>query len=259
MRGDKCCPFFYNINMKYEQNIPFYISKFKDYPWKVYKSDNYVFHVEAESLAEKNIEEVKTRQESAYAKIIQTLKLQKADQKIKYYFYSSQDKKSELMGDDWFGQSIYNEFEVHAIYNERDKVLGEHEDTHLLTLQLGFPISFFQEGLAEAMVGKSMFGNEHNKIIIEGIKKGLKINIKNLMSQQGWLDTPDEYAEFYYSIAGSFIKYLLNTIDLITFKELYLKIDRKNTAEENIKIFESIILMPITDFEKGWQKSIGIK
>lgn len=210
-------------------------------------------------MAEKEIEEIKTRQESAYIKIMQTLELKDPNQKIKYYFYPSQDKKVELMGDDWFGQSIYNEFEVHAIYNERDKVLGEHEDTHLLTLQLGFPISFFQEGLAEAMVGKSMFGTEHNKIIIEDIKKGQKINIEDLMSQQGWLDTPDENAEFYYSIAGSFVKYLLDTIDLVTFKELYLKIDRKNIAEENIKIFESIILMSIADFEKKWQKSIGIK
>lgn len=245
--------------MEYEQNIPFYITKFKDYPWKKYESNHYIFHVEGKSLAEKEIEEIKTRQESAYIKIMQTLELKDPNQKIKYYFYPSQDKKVELMGDDWFGQSIYNEFEVHAIYNERDKVLGEHEDTHLLTLQLGFPISFFQEGLAEAMVGKSMFGTEHNKIIIEDIKKGQKINIEDLMSQQGWLDTPDENAEFYYSIAGSFVKYLLDTIDLVTFKELYLKIDRKNIAEENIKIFESIILMSIADFEKKWQKSIGIK
>ena len=93
--------------MKYEQNVPFYITKFKDYPWKIYESDHYIFHVEEESLAEKDIEEIKTRQESAYTKIIQTLKLQKPDQKIKYYFYSSQDKKAELMGDGWFGHIIF--------------------------------------------------------------------------------------------------------------------------------------------------------
>ena len=116
------------------------------------------------------------------------------------------------MGDGWYGQSIYNEFTVHAVYNEEDKVTGEHEDTHLLSLQLGLPISLFQEGLAEAMVGTSMFGNEHEKFVTDGIKRGLKADIKNLMSQQGWLDTPDEEAEFYYSIAGSFVKYLLERL-----------------------------------------------
>jgi len=244
--------------MKYEQNIPFYITKFKSHPWKIYESDHYIFHVEAESLAEKDIEEIKTRQEMTYTKIIQTLKLQKPDQKIKYYFYPSQDKKAELMGDGWFGQAILNNFEIHAVYNEKDKVVGEHEDTHLLSLQLGLPISLFQEGLAEWMVGKSMFGNEHNKIIKEGMERGLKIDIKDLMSQQGWLDTPDEEAEFYYSIAGSFIKYLLDILDLQTFKELYSGMNRKNSTEENIKVFELNLKTSMKDTETKWKEWIFI-
>ncbi|MEK7116567.1 MAG: hypothetical protein AAB837_00175 [Patescibacteria group bacterium] len=129
--------------MEYEQNIPFYITKFRDYPWKIYESDHYIFHVEAESLANKEIEEIKNRQEFAYVKITQTLELKDPEQKIKYYFYPSQDKKAELMGDGWYGQSIYKEFEVHAVYNEKDKVVGEHEDTHLLTLEKN--IKLFEE------------------------------------------------------------------------------------------------------------------
>jgi len=241
--------------MKYEQNIPFYITKFKDYQWKIYESDHYIFHVEENSLAEKEIEEIKKRQEIAYLKITNTLKFQKQEQKIQYYFYPSQDKKAELMGDGWYGQAILNNFEIHAVYNENDKVIGEHEDTHLLSLQLGLPTSLFQEGLSEAMVGKSMFGNEHNKVLKEGIHRGLKINIENLMSQQGWLDTPDEEAEFYYSITGSFIRYLLETLDLEIFKELYSKMDRKNTEEENIKIFESVIKIKLSDVEEEWKSS----
>src|SRR3989344_4788166 len=140
--------------MKYAQNIPFYITKFKDYPWKIYESDHYIFHVEAESLAEKDIEEIKTRQEMTYTKIIQTLKLQKPDQKIKYYFYPSQDKK----------------------------------------------------------------------------------------------------AEFYYSIAGSFIKYLLDILDLQTFKELYSGMNRKNSTEENIKVFELNLKTSMKDTETKWKE-----
>ncbi|NLE07483.1 MAG: hypothetical protein GX627_02660 [Parcubacteria group bacterium] len=243
--------------MKYEQNIPFYITKFKDYPWKKYESAHYIFHVKENSLAEKEIEIIKTRQESAYTKITQTLELKEPDQKIKYYFYLSRDKKAELMGDDWYGQSIYKEFEVHAVYNEQDKVIGEHEDTHLLSLQLGMSISFFQEGLAEAMVGKSMFGNEHNVIIKERLGKDLVIDISSLMSQQGWLDTPDEEAEFYYSIAGSFIKYLLDNMGLQKFKELYRKMERGKSAQENIKIFEEITGCSLKALEDKWIESLS--
>jgi hypothetical protein len=242
--------------MKYDQNIPFYTTKFKDYPWKIYESDHYIFHVEAESLAKKEIEEIKTRQETAYSKIVSTLKLKDSEQKIQYYFYSTQDKKAELMGDGWYGQAILNNFEIHAVYNENDKVTGEHEDTHLLSLQIGFPISLFQEGLAEVMVGKSIFGNKHNKIIREGMDKGLKINIKDLMSQQGWLNTPDEEAEFYYSITGSFVKYLLDILGLEIFKELYSKMDRKSSAEENIEIFKLVTKTTLAEIEIKWQKSV---
>jgi hypothetical protein len=243
------------IYMTYEQNIPFYISKYKDFPWKKYESEHYVFNVEGNSLAEKDIKKIKARQESSYLKITQNLKLENPDQKIIYYFYSSQDKKAEFMGDGWFGQTIYNEFIIHAVYNEEDKVLGEHEDTHLLSLQMGLPISFFQEGLAEAMVGSSMFGNEHNKIVSDGVKKGLSVDVKSLMSQQGWLDTPDDEPEFYYSIAGSFVKYLMEKLDLKTFKELYSAMDRKNTAEENIKIFELVTSLSFTEVESKWSLS----
>jgi len=242
--------------MNYEQNIPFYIHKFKDYSWKVYESEHYVFHVEEESLAEKDIEEIKARQELAYTKIIQTLKLQKLKQKIKYYFYSSREKKAELTGDGWYGQSIYNEFTVHAVYNEKDKVVGEHEDTHLLSLELGLPISLFQEGLAEYMVGLSMFGNNHNAIIKSGIKRGLPVDIKSLMSQQEWLDTPDEDAEFYYSVAGSFISYIYESFGLEVFKKIYSVMDRKNTRVENIRLLESITGQKINKLETLWCENI---
>ena len=221
-----------------------------------YESEHYVFHVEENSLADKEIETIKSRQESAYAKIIEKLELTPPDKKIIYYFYPSQGKKAELMGDGWYGQSIYNEFTVHAVYNEQDKVVGEHEDTHLLTLELGLPISLFQEGLAEFMVGKSMFGKSHDAVIKSGLERGLTINLKNLMSQQGWLDTPDKEAKFYYSIAGSFVAYIFNNFGLETLNKIYVAMDRKNTKEENIGLLESITGQKIDNLETSWLKGI---
>ena len=243
--------------MKYEQNIPFYIHKFKDFPWKVYESEHYVFHVGEKSLAESDIDVIKTRQESAYAKIIEKLELAPPGKKIIYYFYSSQKEKAKLMGDGWYGQTICNEFTVHAVYNEKDKVVGEHEDTHLLSLQMGLSIGLFEEGLAEFMVGKSMFGNNHNDVIRSGLKKGLSVDIKNLMSQQGWLDTPDEEAEFYYSVAGSFVAYIYGNLGLDILKKIYSVMDRGSTREENIKILESVIGQNISELEASWRTSIN--
>lgn len=226
--------------MAYEQNITFYINKFREFPWKVFESEHYIFHVEPGSLAEREIEQIKARQEAAYEKIIGTLELSSPEQKILYYFYPSRALKKELMGDDWYGQSIYSEFTIHAVYNENDKVVGEHEDTHLLSLPLGLPISLFQEGLAELMVGKSMFGRNHEEVVREGIKNGLSLSLPHLMSQQGWLDTPDEHAEFYYAVAGVFVSKLLEKLGLQQFKKLYSGMSRDNSAAQNIEIFEAL-------------------
>ncbi|KND47942.1 MAG: hypothetical protein AB201_03495 [Parcubacteria bacterium C7867-006] len=238
----------------YEQNIPFYIDLFKKYDWSIYETEHYVFRVQKGSLAEQDIEFIKNRQESAYKKIVDTLKLTPTSKKIQYYFYPTQELKAELMGDGWYGQTIYNEYTIHAIYNSEDKVVGEHEDTHLLSLVWGLPISLFQEGLAEAMVGRSMFGNNHNEILRNGVSRGIKIDIKNLMSQQGWLDTPDDEAEFFYSLAGSLVSYILLVFGLENFRKLYSAMDRANSTEKNIELLELITGKTINAVCDEWLK-----
>ncbi len=242
--------------MTYRQHIPFYIHKFRDYPWKTYESKHYIFNVEEGSLADKEIELIKSRQEEAFGKIIHILDLKEPSQKIIYYFYSSRAKKAELMGDGWYGQSIYDEFTIHGVYNEDDKVVGEHEDTHLLTLQLGYPVSFLQEGIAEAMVGKSMFGNDHDQLAQDGLRRGLQVNFEDLIAtQQAWLDTPEEEAEFYYSVSGSFIKYLLETFGFEKFKKLYELNSRDNTREANLEIFKQVYGKQIEALAEDWRKT----
>ncbi len=242
--------------MTYIQHIPFYIHKFREFPWKTHESQHYIFNVEEGSLADIEIEQIKSRQEAAFSKIIKVLDLKEPSQKISYYFYSSRENKAELMGDGWYGQSIYDEFAIHAIYNEQDKVVGEHEDTHLLTLQLGYPVNFLQEGIAEAMVGKSMFGNDHDQVVQNGLRKGLDVNLEDLTAtQQAWLDTSDEEAEFYYSVAGSFTKYLLETFGFEKFKKLYELNTRDNTREANLEIFKQVYGKQINALAEDWRKT----
>lgn len=243
--------------MNYEQNIPFYITKFRDCPWKIYESDHYIFHVEAKSLAEKEIEKIKEIQESAYTKIIQTFKFQEPRQKIKYYFYPSQDKKAELMGDDWFAQAIYNEFEVHAVYDEKDRVIGEHEDTHLLSLPWGLSIGLFQEGLAEYMVGKNWFGEDHDKVAFEGLEENVLPTVSDMMEHEKWLNLSDEHAIYHYGFVGSFTKYLIENFGKEEFKELYQNTSRTKTKEENIKVFTKIYQISPEEMEEEWKNHIS--
>ena len=103
-----------------------------------------------------------------------------------------------------------------------------------------------------------MFGHSHQEIIKAGLARGLKPEIVSLMSQEGWLETPDEEAEFYYSLAGSFITYLLDIFGLGTFKKLYTAMERGNTQVENLKIFESITEQSLENAETTWLNGLGI-
>lgn len=137
----------------YPQNLPTYTHKFLEYKdWIKCETTHYIFNYTSGSEAEKDIEVIKETQENAYKKITSFLKLEKDENKIEYYFYPDPKTKKDLMGDDWYAQSIYNEYRVHVLYTADDKPIGPHEDTHLLTLCYGLSMPFIQEGLADYMV-----------------------------------------------------------------------------------------------------------
>ena len=62
-------------------------------------------------------------------------------QENKLLFIFQQKGQTVINGDDSLGNAIWKEvdtnprkFEIHVIYNEKCKFVGEHEDTHLLSL-----------------------------------------------------------------------------------------------------------------------------
>ena len=248
----------YNNAVMFEQNLPTYIKDFESAPWLKTESEHYVFHYLENSLAEKEIEFISKTQEEAFNKIISTLNIDKPERKIKYYLYPDGGTKKKLMGSDWFAQSIYNDFAVHAIYNEKDKVIGPHEDTHLLTLPWGLSIGFFQEGLAEFMVGHDWYGGSHDKRAADALSKKILHSLERMFSHQAWVNTPDENAIDYYAYAGSFTAWLINTFGLDIFKFLYTKLNRDNTEEGNIQIFIDTYKIKPKEAELIWKTSIDV-
>ncbi len=221
--------------MSYQQNLPTYTHKFLSYcGWIILESPHYIFYFTAGSEAVKDIEIIKNTQEAAFEKIITTLTVPIPDTKIRYYIYPDQVTKKELMGDEWYAQSIYNELCIHVLYTKEDKPIGPHEDTHLLTLPWGLSWNFIQEGLAEHMVGHAWDGTLHTEKVNEGIVKGYELKPSLQLSSQAWYDTPDDLAIYYYSLAGSWVTFLIDTFGLKTF-ELFYRNTNRDMSEEAIK------------------------
>lgn len=193
-------------------------------------SMHYRFHYTKNSLAETEIEKIIQIQETAYEKITRFLELPSyPEKKISYYLYPDAGTKELLMGSPWFAQTIYGDFAVHALYTEQNRVVGPHEDTHLLSLSLGLSIGFLQEGLAEYMVGHDWYGNSFIEVAHEAFAGGKFVFSPHLLTEhQAWLDTDDIYARQYYSLAALFTGFLIKSYGKEKYFNLYTCLKREN-------------------------------
>lgn len=206
------------------------------------ESDHYVFHYFKDSLAEKEIETIIKTQEDAFAQILSFLEIPSPTQKISYYLYPDPETKEKLMGTPWYAQSIYNEFAVHALYSETDRVVGPHEDTHLLSLPFGLSIGFLQEGLAERMVGHDWHGNAFEDVVKETLTdEKFVISPSLLTDHQAWIDTNDDYARQYYSLAALFTDHVIATFGKYTYFKLYKSLNRNAAPEENDRQYQQLL------------------
>ena len=241
--------------MKYTQDIPWYKNDYLVYPFNKEESLHYIFNFQKNSLAEKNIKEIVKLKEEHHLKILSFLELDN-NRKIDYYIYSSIQEKNLLMGDDSPGNAIWEElennnpkkFEIHVVYNEKCRFIGEHEDTHLLSLPWGLSIYLFCEGLAQYM--ENTFLNRDLHLAAKELMEEEKIySIDFICNNNNW-----EYVEptVIYPQIGSFIKYLIESYSKENFKRVYQNTSREKEITENLLEIEKIYQKNINQLEKEW-------
>lgn len=241
--------------MKYTQDIPWYKNDYLVYPFNKEESLHYIFNFQKNSLAEKNIKEIVKLKEEHHLKILSFLELDN-NRKIDYYIYSSIQEKNLLMGDDSPGNAIWEElennnpkkFEIHVVYNEKCRFIGEHEDTHLLSLPWGLSIYLFCEGLAQYMENTFLNRDLHSAAK-ELMEEGKIYSIDFLCNNNNW-----EHVEptIIYPQVGSFIKYLIEYYDKENFKRVYQNTSREKEITENLLEIEKIYQKNINQLEKEW-------
>ena len=207
--------------------------------------------------AAKDIKNIIDRQEQAYKKIINFLEIKTPKNKIRYFLYPNEELKVMLMGDDGYAQAIYHNKTVHIVYAKNINPLGEHEDTHILSLPLGLSIGFFQEGLAEFLTNNRKWQGKDTKYWIkQALKKKIFPELKSIFSHKNWMKLPDEYTLYYYILASSFVGFLIKKFDKKKFILLYKKLNRVNSIKKNMNIFEDIYKLKIQKIEKEWHSEI---
>lgn len=250
------------ISDKIKQSFPWYKTSYLDKKdWEKKETSHYIFYYFKDSLAENDIEKILQEKEKQYKKIISFLGV-KNRKKIKYYLYPSIKIKKKLMGDDSLGNAIWKKlkikgdsvetkkFEIHVVYSKRYKFIGEHEDTHLLSLPWGLSIYLFQEGLAQFMEG-NLFGRDIDDLSRELVKNKENYSIVWLFNNRNWRNLNPKIL---YPIVGSFVRFLIKKYGKEKFKRVYRETSREKNLRDDTKIVRKIYLKPVEKLEKEWIK-----
>ena len=236
---------------------------------RTYETDHYVFHYLKDSLAERDIPQIAEGQEQCFDRICELFDIAYS-KKIGYWFYNS----PQLLGNAFFDGALCNgvsitdahdddigkvvslsgekedsfvvePYSIHAVYGERIKCIGPHEDTHVIAAQLFEPSSaFLCEGLA-MMIDGSWWGIKNELWARYYKETGEFVPIPEL------INCSEE--EFYglegritYPVAGAWTEYMFQTFG----KEKYMRFYCGNgTSQMATAIFGKSLPQICREFE----------
>lgn len=202
------------------------------------ESEHYNFYVKEASLAEREIAEIIEVQECAYRAISDLLDLKEAF-KISYYLFDTAEEVGNVYGE------LYGDFEpcngfasapdkIYAVYNERIKCIGPHEDAHILSYKVNKPCSvFIREGLA-MFFDESWWGRANKLWVKDFLQNGSYVSLGCLLNDEHFYEFPDALS---YPTAGAFTEFLIQSFG----KDKYLAFYRyqgTDFAAELLRIYE---------------------
>jgi len=208
----------------------------EDKNWKIYQSRHYEFCFRPNSTAEKEIKFIAAIQEANYEKALTQIGASQAI-KIICYLYDSYEDKTRSTGHAGSGIAVPALREIHLIYGGDQKVLGCHEDVHVMTYNLWgeSPIRFLTEGIAVYSEGRwlSCPIDEWAYLILG---KSHEDAINGLLYNHVFEDYPDVFS---YPLAGSFVKYFVENFGMEKFKTFFISSGTSDYEEKFLKITDT--------------------
>ena len=184
--------------------------KFEYDKTETYVTEHYVFHYRKGSLAEAEIQTISEIQEKSFLKICNTLNVVYSE-RIEYYFTDSPEAIGRVIWNEDLpcnGVAICGKNKIYAVYTEAIKCIGPHEDAHLISWLINFPVSnFIVEGLAMAL--DEFWWGVPNETWASYYKvKYPDLSVKDLLGNRAFEEAGCMIA---YPIAGAFAKFLIET------------------------------------------------
>lgn len=131
-----------------------------------------------------------------------------------------------------------------------------HEFTHLILYSYGNPPFLFLEGIPTLM-NELLYSHNPNKsfdaLSLRYISKNPDFSLSDLMT----IDyNASNFHTHYYSLAASFVYYLINLIEIEGVLSCYRLLSRKKTLQENLQIFAEIVGNMFYEVETAWKNCL---
>lgn len=223
--------------------------------WLTKESDNYIFNYHPGSIAEKEIQEIMNTQETCYDFICSCLAV-KMKIKIKYYLCESSAEVGKLYGDNEPCNGFAREpNEIYAVYNDKVKCIGFHEDAHIISYDIAVPPqAFMREGLAMFFDKVSLKMPNYTWVEFF-IDNDIYVDITELIINENFYKYSDLIT---YPIAGAFTEYLISMFGIEKFKIFYSSLKEENFQSNFLQVFKISLSNANTKFIR-YINSIGSK
>lgn len=196
---------------------------------KCFESEHYLFHYGAGTKAEEDITKIAAYQESCFRYICSVLDTTPAF-KIKYFLCDSPEEVGRIYGDN----DPCNGFtappdKIYAVYNEKIKCIGFHEDAHIISYLINRPDSpAIREGLA-MYFDRKWWGITNLDWTGYYIKTGRYVPIDQLLNREVFFQ---QYDHIVYPIMGAFTEWLIVTYGMESYKRMYAQQDMAQAMAE---------------------------
>lgn len=205
-----------------------------------YKTEHYVFHCVNNKTAERDIESIAKTQEKVFGEITKTLNVEYKSV-INYYLVNTPEEVAETTGYEYpvNGLACFSDKSVYAVYSEKIKCIGPHEDAHLISDAFGISDSdFLSEGLA-MYFDKCWWGVKNELWCRFFIEENIFVSPAELLNNRKFGEVDCSVT---YPIAGAFTAYLIKKFGVEKYRIIYTskEISSENAESPLYKEFISI-------------------
>lgn len=218
---------------------------------------HYVFHYSVNSAAEKRIDEIAELQEACYRFIGSCLQTC-VKGKIHYHLFDTPEEvgKQYAMTHDDNDDEPCNGFalpsmmskdgadHIFAVYNDKVKCVGFHEDAHIISYSLGRPASqFIREGLA-MFFDRYWWGIDNYSWTRWYVEQNKMPPVTELLENDKFSAYGDKLT---YPVAGAFTGYLIERFGTEKYVRFY-----QCCADQGTQAFEQVLCVPVSLLEKDF-------